>query len=102
MDTWKKWLPGCPVDWRFRTPEAGGEAGRPPLLAALDDCHGPGCDRLRWRLHTAERAQELWLLRDQIFQAVVIQHCLQQAEQRSDSLVAAFRSAVPTGLWTQV
>lgn len=99
METWTKWLPESRVDWQLRPPEAGVEAVRRHLLAALDDCHGTDCDRLRWRVHTAERAQELWLLRDQIFQAVASQHCMQQAEQRIDSLVAAFRNAVPAGQW---
>jgi hypothetical protein len=98
MDPWKQWLPSCPVDWQLRPPEAGVEAVRRQLLAALDDCHGPECDQLRWRLHTAERAQELWLLRNQIFQVVATQHCLQQAHERVESLLAAFRSVLPAAM----
>jgi len=98
MESWKQWLPGCPVDWQLRPPEAGVEAMRRQLLAILDDCHGTDCDRLRWRLHTAERAQELWLLRDQVFQVVLAQHCLQQAHERVDGLLAAFGQLLPARL----
>jgi hypothetical protein len=97
MDTWQQWLPSSPPDWRLRPPEAAIEAVRRQLLAALDDCHGTDCDRLRWRLHTAERPQELWLLRDQVFQAVTREHCLQQAEERIETLLVAFRSVLPSG-----
>jgi hypothetical protein len=86
------------VDWQRRAPEAGVEIARQQLLAALDDCSGADCDRLRWRLHTAERAQELWLLHDQIFQLVASQHCLAQAEQRIQGLGAAFCPAPPLGV----
>jgi hypothetical protein len=95
MDSWKQWLSGSPIDWHLRPPEAGVEAVRRQLLAALDDCHGPECDRLRWRLHTAERPQELWLLRNQVFQVVTAQHCLQQAHERVESLLAAFGAVLP-------
>jgi len=98
MDPRQHWLPSSPVDCKLRPPEAGVEAVRRMLLAALDDCHGTDCDRLRWRLHTAERPQELWLLRDQIFQVVASQHCLAQAEERIASLLSAFRSVMPDGV----
>ncbi|GAB3772431.1 hypothetical protein GCM10028796_43050 [Ramlibacter monticola] len=102
MDAWKQWSPSCPVDWQMRPPEAGVEAVRRELLAALDDCHGTDCDRLRWRLHTAERAQELWLLRDQILEAVAHQHCLALARERIDGLLAAFGTAATGGLGERV
>jgi hypothetical protein len=98
MDSWKQWLPDCRIEWQLRPPEAGVEAVRRQLLAALDDCHGTECDRLRWRLHTAERAQELWLLRDQIFQVVTTQHCLAQAQERIEGFVTVFRGVLPAGM----
>ena len=98
MDSWKQWLPDCPVEWQLRPPEAGVEAVRRQLLAVLDDCHGSDCDQLRWRLHTAERAQELWLLRNQIFQVVASQHCLQLAHERINGLLTAFRTVLPSGM----
>ncbi|HET8747526.1 MAG TPA: hypothetical protein VFM98_18140 [Ramlibacter sp.] len=102
MDPWKQWLPSCPPDWRLRPPEAAVEAVRHQLLAVLEDCHGTECDRLRWRLHTAERPQELWLLRDQIFQVVAAQHCLELAHERIDGLLTAFRSVLPAAMARRV
>ena len=98
MDPWKQWPTSCPIDWQLRPPEAGVEAVRRQLLAALDDCHGSDCDRLRWRLHTAERPQELWLLRDQILQVVASEHCLAQAQDRIDGLLTAFGSVLPAAM----
>jgi hypothetical protein len=98
MDSWKQWLPSYAVDWQLRPPEAGVEAVRRQLLAVLEDCHGTDCDRLRWRVHTAERAQELWLLRDQIFQVVTTQHCLAQAQERLDGLLSAFGTVLPASM----
>jgi hypothetical protein len=98
METWMQRYPGCPVDWQLRPPEAGVEVMRVQLLAALDDCHGPECDRLRWRLHTAERPQELWLLRDQILQVLTDQHCLALARERVEALLPAFGAPWAAGM----
>jgi hypothetical protein len=98
MDSWQQWLPGGPFGCQLRPPEAAVEAVRRQLLAVLDDCHGTDCDRLRWRLHTAERLQELWLLRGQVFQMVASEHCLAQAHERIDGLVAAFGPVLPGSL----
>jgi hypothetical protein len=95
MAAWKTWLHGSPLEWQSRPPPAGVEAVRKQLLAVLDDCTGFECDRLRWRLHTAEHAQELWLLRDAVFQVVASQHCQAQATERINGLVPAFRDVLP-------
>jgi hypothetical protein len=71
---------------------------RRQLLAVLDDCMGFECDRLRWRVHTAECAQELWLLRDAVFQAVCAQHCHDQALARMRELLPVFRQVLPDRL----
>jgi hypothetical protein len=102
MASWKKWLPSRPVEWQIQPPEAGVESLRHELLAVLDDCTGFECDRLRWRLHTAERPQEFWLLRDAVFQVVSSQHCQDQAVQRINGLVPAFRQLLPAHLLQQV
>ena len=68
------------------------------LLGVLDDCEGFEVDRLRWRLHMAERAQELWLLRDAIFQVVSAEHCQEQAAARLQGLMPAFCQVLPEGL----
>ena len=93
-----KMLHSLPVEWQFRPTSAAVEAVRRLLLAVLDDCMGFECDRLRWRVHTAECAQELWLLRDAVFQAVSAQHCQHQAVLRMEELVPAFRQVLPEAL----
>ncbi len=102
MGSSKKWLNGRPVDGRPLAPEARLEAARGELLAVLEDCHGTECDRLRWRVHMAERAQELWLLRDAAFQAVAYQHCHEQAVQRINGLEPAFQAVLPAHLVTRL
>ena len=101
MAAWT-WLNNSPFEWQLRPPQAGVEAVRRQLLAVLDDCTGFECDRLRWRLHTAECAQELWLLRDAVFQTVASQHCQAQAAERIDQLVPAFRDALPARMHSSV
>ncbi|HEX2544190.1 MAG TPA: hypothetical protein VHL79_04895 [Ramlibacter sp.] len=95
-------LHGSPLEWQFRPTAAGVEAVRRELLSALDDCEGFECDRLRWRVHTAECAQELWLLRDALFQVISRQHCQAQAAQRVNGLVPSFQQLLPERLLTRV
>ena len=102
MSAWSTWLPSRPFEWQFRAPAAGVEAVRRQLLAVLEDCEGFEVDRVRWRLHMAERAEELWLLRDAVFQVVSTQHCQAQAVQRINGLVPFFREVLPARLLTQV
>lgn len=102
MAAWKKWLNSRPFEWQFRPTQAGIEALRRRLLALLDDCDGFEVGRLRWRLHTAESAQELWLLREGIFQVVARQHCQAQAIERINALVPAFRSLLPARALSQL
>lgn len=98
MSAWSSWLASRPFEWQFRAPPAGVENLRRQLLALLDDCEGFEADRLRWRLHMAERAQELWFMRDAVFQVVASQHCQALAVERIQALVPAFRQVLPAGL----
>ena len=98
MAAWTSWINSNPFEWQFRAPPAGVESVRHQLLAVLDDCEGFEVDRVRWRLHMAERAQELWLLRDAVFQVVASQHCQAQAMERIDGLGPVFRKVLPAGL----
>lgn len=102
MASWKKWLNSSPFEWEFRPVQAGVESVRQQLLSVLDDCEGFECDRLRWRLHTAECAQELWLLRDAVYQVVASQHCQTQAAQRINGLVPAFQRVLPARVLQRV
>ncbi|MBC5784776.1 hypothetical protein H8N03_17635 [Ramlibacter sp. USB13] len=98
MAAWSSWLHSNPFEWQFRAPPAGVESIREQLLAVLDDCQGFEVDRVRWRLHMAERPQELWLLRDAVFQVIASQHCQAQAIERIQGLVPAFRQVLPARL----
>ena len=98
MAFWTPRIQSMPIDCQLLSPPAGVETLRRQLLAVLDDCQGFEVDRVRWRLHTAERAQELWLLRDAVFQAVASEHCQEQAMERIAGLVPAFREVLPAGL----
>ena len=91
-------LHSSPIEWQFRPTSAAVEAVRRLLLAVLDDCMGFECDRLRWRVHTAECAQELWLLRDAVFEAVAAQHCRGDALTRMQQVLPAFRQVLPERL----
>jgi hypothetical protein len=102
MPAWNSWLAGHPFEWQFRAPAAGVESVRRRLLAVLEDCEGFEVDRVRWRLHTAECAEELWLLRDAVFQAVSAEHSKAQAVLRINALVPFFREVLPACLLTQV
>jgi hypothetical protein len=88
-------LHSFPIEWQFRPTSPALEAVRRQLLAVLDDCMGFECDRVRWRVHTAECAQELWLLRDAVFQAVAAQHCRDDAVARMKDLVPALHRLLP-------
>lgn len=76
-------------------PEAAVEAVRHQLLALLDDCEGFDCERLRWRLHTAESARDLWLLRGAVCETLTREHCSKQAQDRLDGLLPAFERVLP-------
>ena len=110
MSAWKKWLPSRPLEWLnsatsgsfLSAPDADLELVRERLLHLLDDCKGTDCERLRWRLHTAESAQDLWLLRGPLFQVVASQHCQEQAAERVNGLVPAFQGLMPAHLVSRV
>lgn len=100
MASWTRWFSSELDEPQIAAPEAGIESIRRQVLSVLDDCAGVECDRLRWRLHTAECAQDLWMLRGPVFQVVANQHCQSQAVERVNGLVPAFREWMPARLVT--
>jgi hypothetical protein len=98
MAAWKQWLNSHPLEWQIRPTAPGVEDIRRRLLEVLEDCTGFDCDRLRWRVHMGECAEELWLLRHAVFHVVSSQHCQTQAMQRLDQLQPVFRQALPERL----
>jgi len=102
MAAWNAWGRARPEPLSMHPPSAGIEAVRAQVLATLDDCAGPDCQRLRWRLHTAESARDLWLLRGPVFQIVASQHCQSLAAERINALIPAFEQVLPTAMVTRV
>ena len=68
---------------------------RRQVLAALQDCGGAGTTRVRYQLEHARSAQELWLLRGEVYQQVAREHCESQAAQRMAALLPAFTGSLP-------
>ena len=64
------------------------DALRREMLAALDDCQGPACSRLRVRLQCVPSAYDLWLARVDVFHVVAQQHCESRASERIAALNA--------------
>jgi hypothetical protein len=95
MAIWTSWLNSKPLEWQLPAPATGVEPLRRQLLAVLDDCSGFESDRLRWRLHTAESGQDLWLLRDAVYQVIATQHCQSEAVDRINGLAPAFSRLFP-------
>jgi hypothetical protein len=102
MASWTDWLHSGPLEPLIPTPHAGVEAVRRQVLELLEDCEGFECERLRWRLHTAESPQDLWLLRGAVFQAVASQHCQSLATDRVNGLLPAFQRLLPPSLVTRL
>jgi hypothetical protein len=95
MTGWTQWLPSSHDPTPLHRPPRGVEAVRQEILSILDDCAGTECERLRWRLHTAECAQDLWMLRGPLFQVIASQHCQAQAAERVNGLQASFQEILP-------
>ena len=65
------------------------------VLAVLDDCAGQPCERLRAHLLSARDAQDLWLLRCEVFQQVASRHCQAEAAARINALLPLFEGRLP-------
>ncbi|TWO70562.1 hypothetical protein FN976_13430 [Caenimonas sedimenti] len=102
MAAWTQWLSSQLDLPHISSPPAGVETVRQQVLSILDDCEGVECDRLRWRLHTAECAQDLWMLRGPIFQVVASQHCQSLATDRLNELAPAFQEILPRTMVARV
>ena len=71
-------------------------------LALLHDCSGTACERLRLRIRGARNAQELWMIRSEVFQLIASQHCQSQAARRINELLPAFEGWLPARLLVPV
>jgi hypothetical protein len=68
---------------------------RREVVRALADCRGPACERVRRQIDGAASAEELWLLRCEVYQLVACQHCQGLAASRINGLLPAFETWLP-------
>jgi uncharacterized small protein (DUF1192 family) len=68
----------------------------------LDDCTRPHADRIRVQLTRAATAQQIWLMRSEIYQTVARQHCEAEAARRLNDLLPMFEGWLPPGALTRL
>ncbi|MGE0332664.1 MAG: hypothetical protein AB7P37_18455 [Ramlibacter sp.] len=76
----------CPLDL---------EEIRQRNLALLQDCQGPALPRVRRCVNAARSAQDLWLLRCELYQVVSFSHGEPEAVRRIQALAPSFEGWVP-------
>lgn len=101
MAAWRKWLNSQSSGLTELDALSLSEV-RAAVLATLKDCGGPVCERMRWRLEAAHSAQELWMLRSEIFQLVSAQHCQAEAATRINGLLPVFEPYLPARMLTKI
>ena len=69
-------------------------------LEAIADCTRPHAERIRAQLYRALTAQQLWLARCDIYQAIAHQHCEAEAVKRINGLLPAFQGWLPPSALT--
>jgi hypothetical protein len=103
MAAWKKWINSLPfAEAAVEPPLTTLEQMRAQVRETLRGCDGPMCERMRWRIDATRSAQDLWLLRSEIFQLVAGQHCQAEAAQRINGLIPLFEGAVAPRLLTRI
>jgi len=73
----------------------GVEEIRQRHLALLHDCQGPALPRVRRCVSTARSAQDLWMLRCELYQVVSFSHGEPEAARRIQAMVPSFEGWVP-------
>ena len=71
-------------------------------LELLADCNQPQDERTRSQLRRAATAQQLWMVRCEIYQAVARQHCEAEAVRRLNALLPEFEGWLPPGALTRL
>jgi hypothetical protein len=69
---------------------------------ALHDVKGPGIDRLQYRIRATRSADDLWLLRSDMYQAISMLHSQAEAALRINGLLACFSQWIPTRQLTRI
>lgn len=101
MAAWRKWLNSQSSELAEPDRMTLDEV-RAAVTATLKDCTGPLCERMRWRLEATHSAQDLWLLRSEIFHLVSSQHCQAEAAARINALLPAFEPYLPARMLTKI
>lgn len=102
MAAWKKWRGWLHSRRRACAAQPPLEQMQLELHLALQGCEGPVCERLRLRIDEAYTVQELWVLREGIFQAVAGAFCQDEAARRVNALLPAFSGWLPARMLTRV
>ena len=66
-------------------------------LELIADCPRPHDQRIRMQVENAITAQQLWLVRSDIYQSIARQHCEAEAVRRVNELLSAFEGWLPPG-----
>ena len=93
---WMYWRQSQPPDEPAQEPPVAMVQVRLLSIAALHDCASPASERIRGKLARAVTAQDLWLLRGEIYQEVARAHCETEAMRRVNSLLPAFEGWLPS------
>ena len=101
MAAWKNWLNSLPSEIGLME-QASIEELRAHVEAAFSDCTGPMCERMRWRIECTNSAQDLWLLRGELFQLIAGAHCQSVATSRINALLPAFEGWLPRKMLTTI
>ena len=101
MGALMKWLHSEPREGRTPAPDLRSvEELRQRSLDAIADCTRPQAERIRSQLARAPTAQQLWLARCDIYQAVAHQHCEAEAMRRINDLLPVFEGWLPPSALT--
>jgi hypothetical protein len=69
---------------------------------AIQDLNGQDADRLRFKIRGCREAQDVWLLRSDLYQLVAKRFSQQEAAQRVNNLLPCFEGWMPTRNLTQI
>jgi hypothetical protein len=102
MAAWKKWLLSQPAALEEDGFSMTFDDLREQVRGALDECDGAMCERMRWRIEACRSAQELWMLRGEIFQLVATRYSQAEAARRINGLLPAFEGWMPARMLVPV
>ncbi|MDB5873444.1 MAG: hypothetical protein JWQ07_2886 [Ramlibacter sp.] len=103
MGALMKWLSGEAVQPAGKLPQLHRiEVLRERSAQVLADCTRPHADRVRVQLNKAVTAQQLWLMRSDLYQTVARQHCEAEAVRRLNELLPMFEGWLPPGALTRL